>query len=172
MVGGVSSAMALGLHVAMLGLPFVVGLQQHGADQPDDRALVGKDADHIGTTLDLLVQLLDRVRRVDLHPVLRGKVHVRQHVGLALVDEHAELGPFVAQLIGDMTQRLSGIRVIGLDEGLAQSGRYHVLLALRHVGLGIAHPVHAATLPGAAQHTADRRLQPLMRVGDHQLRAA
>ena len=37
-----------GLHVATLRLSFVVGFQQHGADQTNDGTLVGKDADHIG----------------------------------------------------------------------------------------------------------------------------
>ena len=32
----------LGLHVAVLELPLVIGLEQHGADQADDGALVGK----------------------------------------------------------------------------------------------------------------------------------
>ena len=58
------------LHVAMLGSPFVVSLQQQDANRSDDRALVGKDADEIGMTLDFLFESLDRVRRVDLHPVL------------------------------------------------------------------------------------------------------
>ena len=59
--GGVSSAIGFGLHVAVLELPLVVGLQQHGADQADDGALVGKDADNIGAPFDLLVQPFQRV---------------------------------------------------------------------------------------------------------------
>jgi len=93
----------LGLHVAVLGLPFVVGLQQHRADQSDDRSFIGEDADNIGTAFDLLVQAFTRVGRVDLGPVLARKVHVRQHIGLALVDEAAKPGPLVAQLVGDVT---------------------------------------------------------------------
>src|SRR3954470_1730256 len=49
-----------------------------------------------------------------------GKVHVRQHVGLALVDERAELGPFGAQLVGHVPERLAGSGAIGLDERLPQ----------------------------------------------------
>ena len=46
----------LGLLVAVLELPFVVGFQQHRADPADDGALIGKDADDISTAFDLLVQ--------------------------------------------------------------------------------------------------------------------
>ena len=56
----------LELHVAVLQLPLVVLLQQHGADQADDRGLVGEDADDVGPALDLLVQALQRVGGVQL----------------------------------------------------------------------------------------------------------
>jgi hypothetical protein len=39
---------------------------------------------------------------VQLGPVLLGEVQMRQHVGLAVVDERRELRPFLAQLIGYM----------------------------------------------------------------------
>ena len=38
--------------------------------------------------------------------MLDGEVHVRQHVGLALVDERAELRPLRPDLVGDVSQRL------------------------------------------------------------------
>src|SRR5512134_593470 len=50
-------------------------------------------------------------------------------------------------------------------------GGEHGVLALRHVGERIAGPVHPAALPGGAEDADDRRLQPLMGVGDHQLDA-
>jgi hypothetical protein len=34
--------------------------------------------------------------------MLGGEVHVRQHIGLALVDEGAKPGPLFAQLVGDV----------------------------------------------------------------------
>jgi hypothetical protein len=40
-------------------LPFVVGVGQDGADQADDGVLVGEDADHPRTPLDLLVDPFD-----------------------------------------------------------------------------------------------------------------
>lgn len=71
-----------------------------------------------------------------------------------------------------MAEGLAGAGAIWLDEGLAQRGCDHAGLRSRHVGEGIAHPVHAATLPGGGEDAADGGLQPLMGVGDDQLDAA
>jgi len=40
------------------------------------------------------------------------------------------------------------------------------------MGQDIAHEVHPATLPGGVQDFGNRRLEPLMRIRDHQLDAA
>ena len=39
--------------------PFVVLLGEDGADEPDDRAPIGEDADDVGASPDLLVEPLD-----------------------------------------------------------------------------------------------------------------
>ena len=57
------------LHVAVLQLPFIILLQQHRTDQPDDRCLVGKDFNHVATSLHFLVQSLQRVCAVLLGPL-------------------------------------------------------------------------------------------------------
>ena len=44
-------------------------LQRQRANETPDRRLVGKDADDIGAALDLFVQALKRIGRVDLPPV-------------------------------------------------------------------------------------------------------
>ena len=44
----------LDLHVAVLQLPLIILFQQHRADQPDDRCLVGEDPDDVGTSLHFL----------------------------------------------------------------------------------------------------------------------
>ena len=54
----------LDLHVAVLELPFVVLLEQDGANEADDAVFVGEDADDIGAALDLLVQPLEGIGRV------------------------------------------------------------------------------------------------------------
>lgn len=51
-------------HVAVLALPFVALLEEHGAEEADDRLLVGEDAHPIGAPLHLLLYpgLLGRLR--------------------------------------------------------------------------------------------------------------
>ena len=61
--------------------------------------------------------------------------------------------------------------MVGLEEGLAERGRGHRLLALRHVGQRIAGKVNPAPLPCGPQHARDRRLQALVGVGDDELDA-
>ena len=49
-------------HVAgALDGPFVILFEQDRADKPDDRVLVGEDADHFGAPLDLAVETLERI---------------------------------------------------------------------------------------------------------------
>ena len=64
------------------------------------------------------IELVQRIRAVDFAAVLGGEVHVHQHVGLALVDERAELWPLASELIGHVPERLAGAGTIGLDERL------------------------------------------------------
>jgi hypothetical protein len=87
-------------------------------------------------------RLLDLIRAVQLGAVLLGEVEIRQDIGLAVVDERAELRPFLPQLIGHVTQRLAGLSMIRLDERLAQRGCHHALLGLWHVGQRVPHPMH------------------------------
>ena len=44
-----------------LDRPFVVLFQEDGADEPDDRFVVGKDADDLGPALDLAVEPFEAV---------------------------------------------------------------------------------------------------------------
>ena len=61
-------------HVARAACcPFVVLLEQQGADQSDDRRLVGEDRDHVGAPLDLTVQAFERVGRGELSQCSFGK---------------------------------------------------------------------------------------------------
>jgi hypothetical protein len=63
---------ALDLHIAMLEL-LVVGLHQHRPDQPSDALLIREDAYDVSPALDLFVEPLERIRGVQLRPVLGGK---------------------------------------------------------------------------------------------------
>jgi putative transposase len=99
---------------------------------------------------------------VQLHPVLLGEGHVGEHVMLGVVHAGAELRPAGAQLVGDLAPDLCRGSVVGLEEDLADSGGNNSVLALGHVGQGIAHEVDAATLPGGAEHSGDRCLEALV----------
>ena len=79
-----------------------------GADQADNGTFIREDADNIGASFDLLVQALQRIGAVDFAAMLAWKVHVRQHVGLALIDEGCQLRPLAAKLISSMAQSLAG----------------------------------------------------------------
>ena len=90
---------------------------------------------------------------------------------LAVVHQRGELGPARPQLIGNMSPGLLRGLAIGLQEGLADRSGDHRVLALRHVRQGVAHPMHAAPLPGRTEHAGDRMAQAVASVGDHQLNA-
>ena len=48
-----------------------------------------------------------------LAAVLGWNVEVRQHAGLAFVDERAQLAPFLPRFVADRTERLPGACVKG-----------------------------------------------------------
>ena len=155
----------------MLQLPLVVLLHEDGADEADDGRLVREDADDIGPALHFLVQALQWVGGVKLGTVLGRERQVGEHIVLALVHQVGEFGPARSELIGDLTPDLSGGRLVGLQEGLAQGGGDDGVLAFRHMGQGVAHPVDSAALPGRAQYPGDRLLEALVGIGDDQLHA-
>src|SRR3954451_21712222 len=61
--------------------PFVALLGEHGAQKPDQRVAVGKDADYVGAPADLAVERLAGVVGPDLPPDLCGKGGEGEHVG-------------------------------------------------------------------------------------------
>jgi hypothetical protein len=62
-------------HVAgALDVPFVILFAQDRTDEPDDRVLVWEDADYFGAPLDLAVETLERIGRVQLGAMVAGKV--------------------------------------------------------------------------------------------------
>ena len=67
-------------HVARADGPLVVLLEQDGADQAGDGRLVGEYSDDVGASLDLFVEALQGVGRVDLGPVIFGEGHEGQYV--------------------------------------------------------------------------------------------
>ena len=75
-------------HVAgALDGPFVVLLEQEGADEVEDGGFVRENPDDIAATLDLAVQPLERVCAVQFGAVLGGEVHVGENICLGIVHQ-------------------------------------------------------------------------------------
>jgi hypothetical protein len=56
-------------HVAgALHGPFIVLFEEDSTNEPDDGLVIGEDADDLGAALDLAVEALERVGRVQLGP--------------------------------------------------------------------------------------------------------
>ena len=144
----------------------VVLLEQDRPDQAGDRGLVGEDADHLGAALDLAVDALQRIGRVDLGPVLLGEAHVGEHVLLGFIKQCGELGQLGPDLVGDLAPLgLGGVGMV-LGEGGGDERRHHAPAALAGMGEGVAHEVHPAALPAGAEHAGDRSLDALMGIRD------
>src|SRR3954471_5480424 len=149
--------------------PFVVLFEQDCADEPGDGGFVGEDADDVGAALDLAVEALERVGRVQLGPVDGGEGHVGEDVGLSLVHQGCELGDLGPELVGDAAPlRLGGLGIV-LGEGGGDEGRDDAPSASPGMSERVAHEVHAAALPSRAEHLRDRRLDALVSVGDDEL---
>jgi hypothetical protein len=103
--------------------PFVVLLGQHSADQADDRAAAGEDADHIGAPADLLVQPLLRVAAPDLPPDLAGEGGEGQDVLAGVVEMGGRGRELGLQRGGDLGVPGADRRRVGLLEDGPDQGR-------------------------------------------------
>ena len=158
--------------VAPVGdLPFVVGFDQDGAGEAEQRGGVGEDADDVGAALDLLVHPLERVGGPDLAPV-RGREggEGEQVVAGARASSSRPWGA-AGRAWSAITSNCSWTWAAS---GWAKMVRIAAATIspepFGHRGQHVAHEVDPAALPGRAeQHAADRGLQALVGVGDHQL---
>jgi hypothetical protein len=103
--------------------------------------------------------------------MLCREAHIGQHVSLGFIHERGEFGHTRSGLIGHLAPLLGRGSGIVLREGGADPGGDDAALGLAGIGQGIAHEVHAATLPGGAEHLGDGGLEAFMGVGDYQLHA-
>jgi hypothetical protein len=85
-----------------LDRPFIVLLEQDGADESNDCGLVGEYANDIRPAFDLAVRAFDWIGRVQLYPVWRSKIHVGENVLLGLVHECGELWQTWPHLFRDL----------------------------------------------------------------------
>ena len=96
----------------------IILFEQQGADEADDGLVIGEDADDVGPALDLAVDALDRIDRVQLGAMLPGEGHVGEHVMLGLVHDGGELGDLGPDLVGDRAPLGAG----GLGRFLGEGG--------------------------------------------------
>ena len=65
-------------HVAgALNRPFIVLLEQDRTDETNDGFLIGEDADHFGSPLDLAIKALDRIGGVQFGPMRHREAHAK-----------------------------------------------------------------------------------------------
>jgi hypothetical protein len=152
--------------------PFIVLLEQDGADQAGDSVLIGEDADDVSAALDLAIESFQRIGAVDLGSVILGEAHKGEDIGFGLIHQRRQLCNLGPELIGDLAPLQAGHFGVLLGKGGGDEGSDDTPALLAGMGQDIAHEVHAATLPGGMQHLGNRRLEPLMRIRDHQLDAA
>lgn len=98
-------------HVACpfpLNGPLIVLLKQIAPTHADNGLFVWKDPHDVGASLDLTVQPLDRIGRVQLRPMCGGKVHVGQDVSLSLVHENRQFWQTGHSLIDHLAPLLFG----------------------------------------------------------------
>jgi len=89
-------------------------LFQDRAQQPQDRLRVREDPHHIEPSSELPVQALQGVGGVDLPPVLRGEVHVREDFLGGLLEHVGDLGEPALQGGADLVQLPPGRRPVPL----------------------------------------------------------
>ena len=162
-------------HVAAWCLPFVILLEEHGADQTHDGCFIGEDPDDVGASLDLLVQgrsigfvLCSLVR------CWRGNGHVGASTSCSLASMRSAsfLASAGRSCSADLAPGFAGMGAVGLIEGLSDgSGDDSMLTTARTwapQGGGVAHPVDATALPGCFEDPGDGGFEACMRVADDQ----
>jgi hypothetical protein len=81
---------------------------EDGADEAGNGVFMGEPADHIGAPLDLAIQTLDRVGRVELRAMGRKEAHIGQYVGFGLVHRSGQFWHTGPRLVGDLPPLSAG----------------------------------------------------------------
>ncbi|MHC2253526.1 hypothetical protein ACVILK_003218 [Bradyrhizobium embrapense] len=122
---------------------------------------IGGDANDLGPALDLTVEALERVGRVQLGPVLRREHHIGQRIGLGLIEEAGKLEQLGAELVvGDLpTLRSCGFRIVLGQRRLRGRQRGHVVRSCRRAStrqrcqLALSTLAAVALMPSRASDT-------------------
>jgi hypothetical protein len=149
----------------------VVLLDRQHRDQPDQRGLVGEDADHVGAPADLAVEAFKRVRAAQLGPVLGREGVEGQDVLLGVLEHRRDLRQRSLELRGGLAEALAGVLTGGGAEDRTDQRRQQPVLVLASMPEAVAEEVHGAALPRRAEDLGQRGLQPGVGVTDRQLHA-
>ena len=84
---GVHAPLRVLAEVAAADEPFVVLFDHDAGGEPDQRAVVGEDADDVGAAADLAVEALERVGRAQLRPVVGREGVEGEQVFLGLLEQ-------------------------------------------------------------------------------------
>ena len=82
---------------------------------------------------------------MNLQPVCLGEAHVREHLVLGRVHEHAELREAFPELISDRAPLSTGVCLALLGENGADERGHHLTVALGDVDDGVPHEVDATS---------------------------
>lgn len=119
--------------VAPFSLPLVMDLDQHRADQAQDRIRIGEDADYVCPPLDLGIQPFQRIGRVDARPMLSGEGHVGQHFFLTAGPHLGRSWPARLHRPHHFPELFLGRRLIPLRENGTDGCAHDRLVRLGHV---------------------------------------
>jgi len=104
--------------------------------------------------------------------MLGGEGVEGEQVFLGFCEQPGDLRQRLAQPFERVTDELARLlAAVGAEDRPEQRGQHRLLLAPR-VPQRFTQEVDRTALPGAAEHLADRLLQPGVRIGDDQLHAA
>jgi hypothetical protein len=142
----------------------VVLLDGQHRGQPDQAAVVGEDADDVGSAADLAVEALQGVGASDLAPVLGREGVEGEDVVLGVLQHAGDLGQLALQRGDRFGESVAGAgEVLGVEDRADQRAEQSVLIAAG-VPEAVAQEVHGAALPRRAEHLGDRVLQALVGV--------
>lgn len=74
-----------------LDSPFIILFEEDGADELGDRRFVGEEADDLRPALDLAVEPLRQIRRMELGAMLHRESHIGEHIRLGGVHQGGKL---------------------------------------------------------------------------------
>jgi hypothetical protein len=76
----------------------VVLFDAEHSGEPDQRAVVGEDADDVGAAADLLVEALERVRGPELAPVRAREAVEGEDVGFGVLEHRRDLAESAVEM--------------------------------------------------------------------------